>query len=60
MLDFGSGVHIFSLKDAARFSREIRAIIFRVQGISSIPALENSEGDLAASVADSHGAYLTL
>ena len=32
MLDFGSGVHIFSLIDAARFSREIGAIIFSSAG----------------------------
>ena len=40
----GSNVHIGSLKDARKFFRDIRASNLRVQGISKIPALANSEG----------------
>ena len=53
--DSGSNVHIWSLKDARKFYRDIRASNLRVQGISTIPALANSEGHLVVSVADSHG-----
>ena len=53
--DSGSNIHLWSLKDARNFFRDIRASNLRVQGISKIPALADSEGHLVVSVEDSHG-----